>query len=125
MNISTQLAFVTDDNDINLKVANALLNRLGWTVETFDNAPAMLARLEDVQPAAILLDISMPNMGGETACALIRARPEWQGIRIIAYTAHAMSEDAERFLSGGFDATLIKPITFASLTQAIGSPERG
>lgn len=27
--------------------------------------------------------------------------------------------------SGGFDATLIKPITFASLTQAIGSPERG
>ena len=124
MNISAQLAFVTDDNDINLKVASALLKRLGWTVETFDSAPAMLARLEDIQPAAILLDISMPNMGGEAACTLIRARPDWQGIRIVAYTAHAMSEDAERFLSNGFDATLIKPITFASLTQAIGSPEQ-
>lgn len=122
MSISRHLAFVTDDNDINLKVADALLTRLGWTVETFDNARAMLARLEGIQPAAILLDISMPDMGGETACAHIRARPEWQGIRVIAYTAHAMAEDADRFLNCGFDGTLIKPITIASLTQSIGTP---
>jgi len=124
MDTSKQLAFVTDDNDINLKVASALLKRLGWTVETFDNARAMLSRLEQAQPAAILLDISMPEMGGEAACALIRARPEWQTIRVIAYTAHAMSEDAERFLRNGFDGTLIKPITFASLAQAIDNLEQ-
>jgi CheY-like chemotaxis protein len=124
MDISRHLAFVTDDNDINLKVASALLKRLGWAVETFDSARAMLARLEEAQPAAILLDISMPEMGGEAACALIRARPEWQAIRVIAYTAHAMSEDAERFLRNGFDSTLIKPVTFVSMAQAIGSPEQ-
>ena len=122
MSISTHLAFVTDDNEINVKVAGALLKRLGWTIETFDSAGAMLARLEAVQPAVILLDISMPDMGGESACARIRARREWKDIRVIAYTAHAMTEDADRFLANGFDGVLIKPITIASLTQSIGSP---
>ena len=86
MSISNHLAFITDDNEINLKVAGALLKRLGWSVETFDNARAMLQRLEDVQPASILLDISMPDMGGESACAHIRARSEWNAVRVIAYT---------------------------------------
>ena len=104
--------------------AGALLKRLGWSVETFDNARAMLQRLEDVQPASILLDISMPDMGGESACAHIRARSEWNAIRVIAYTAHAMSEDADRFRANGFNAVLIKPITLASLTQAMGHPEQ-
>ena len=124
MSISNHLAFITDDNEINLKVAGALLKRLGWSVETFDNARAMLQRLEDVQPASILLDISMPDMGGESACAHIRARSEWNAIRVIAYTAHAMSEDADRFRANGFNAVLIKPITLASLTQAMGHPGR-
>ena len=122
MSISSHLAFVTDDNAINLKVASALLKRLGWSIETFDNARAMLQRLEDVQPAAILLDISMPEMGGESACAHIRTRNEWNAIRVIAYTAHAMSEDSARFRANGFNEVLIKPITLASLTQAMGHP---
>ncbi len=122
MSILSHLAFITDDNHINLKVAAALLKRLGWRTETFDNARAMLERLEDVQPSSILLDISMPDMGGESACEHIRARSEWNAIRVIAYTAHAMAEDADRFLTNGFDAVLIKPITIASLTQAMGHP---
>jgi len=122
MSISSHLAFVTDDNEINVRVAGALLKRLGWAIETFDNAITMLARLADVQPAVILLDISMPDMSGEVACERIRNRSDWKDIRVIAYTAHAMSEDADRFLSNGFDGILIKPITIASLTGAIGSP---
>ncbi len=122
MSITPHLAFITDDNEINRKVAGALLKRLGWAIETFDNASAMLQRLEDIQPAAILLDISMPDMGGESACACIRKRGEWTEIRVIAYTAHAMAEDAERFRTKGFNEVLIKPITIASLTQSIGIP---
>jgi hypothetical protein len=35
-----------------------------------------------------------------------------------------MSEDADRFRANGFNAVLIKPITLASLTQAMGRPEQ-
>jgi CheY-like chemotaxis protein len=116
------LAFVTDDNPVNLKVATAFLTRLGWVVEQFSSASAMLTRLEDVQPAVILLDISMPDIGGEEACSRIRACPAWHHVRVIAYTAHAMDQDRERFMNSGFDGVLIKPINIAALTQAIGSP---
>ena len=89
MSISSHLAFITDDNEINLKVAGALLKRLGWSVETFDNARAMLQRLEDVQPASILLDISMPDMGGESACAHIRAY--WRNSGVSTSSSNAAS----------------------------------
>lgn len=118
-------AFVTDDNAVNLAVASAMLKRLNWTVETFDNAGAMLARLEEIEPAVILLDISMPVLDGEEACALIRARSEWQGIRVIAYTAHAQPEERERFLAQGFDDVLIKPVSFADFRHSVGESSAG
>ena len=44
MSVPSHLASIADDNHINLKVAAALLKRLGWRIETFDNARAMLER---------------------------------------------------------------------------------
>ena len=122
MDIDQNLAFVTDDNAINVKVATALMQRRGWRIEAFEGAAPMLDRLQSVRPAVILLDISMPDIGGEEACARIRSNPECKDVRIVAYTAHAMNEDIDRFLADGFDAVLIKPVTVAALTQTIGSP---
>ena len=70
-----KLAFIIDDSAVNIAVARLLLRRLGWTVEDFASAIPMLARLAEVQPAFMLLDISMPDLGGEEACRMIRANP--------------------------------------------------
>ena len=115
-----KLAFIIDDSAVNIAVARLLLRRLGWTVEDFASAIPMLARLAEVQPAFMLLDISMPDLGGEEACRMIRANPAWSGVRIIAYTAHAMEVERQRYLAGGFDAVITKPITVGSLSAAVG-----
>lgn len=115
-----RLAFVTDDNPINVAVGSALLKRLNWEVESFATAGAMLVRLEEVEPAVILLDLSMPVLDGEQACARIRARGEWQGIRVIAYTAHARHDERGRLLAQGFDDVLIKPVRLADLRDSVG-----
>lgn len=115
-----KLAFIIDDSAINIAVARLLLRRLGWVVEDFDSAIPMLARLAEVQPAFMLLDISMPDLGGEEACRIIRANPAWSGIRVIAYTAHAMEIDRQRYLAGGFDAVITKPITIGGLHAVVG-----
>ncbi|MCK6408477.1 response regulator [Thauera sp.] len=114
------LAFIIDDSAINVAVARLLLKRLGWSVEEFNSALPMLARLAEVRPAFMLLDISMPDMGGEEACRRIRARPEWADIRVIAYTAHAMDAEHQRYLHAGFDDILTKPVTLGTLEAAIG-----
>lgn len=114
------LAFIIDDSAINIAVARLLLRRLGWTVEEFSSAVPMLARLAETQPAVILLDISMPDMGGEEACGRIRANAAWDGVRIIAYTAHALESERQRYLACGFDDILTKPVTLSAIQAAIG-----
>ena len=111
-----KLAFIIDDSAVNIAVARLLLRRLGWTVEDFASAIPMLARLAEVQPAFMLLDISMPDLGGEEACRMIRANPAWSGVR----TAHAMEVERQRYLAGGFDAVITKPVTIGALKDVVG-----
>ncbi len=114
------LAFIIDDSAVNIAVARLLLQRLGWTVEEFPSAIPMLERLGETEPAFMLLDISMPDMGGEEACRRIRSNPAWNAVRIIAYTAHALDDERQHYLACGFDDIITKPITVGSLTAAVG-----
>ena len=114
------LAFIIDDSAVNIAVARLLLQRLGWTVEEFPSAIPMLERLGETEPAFMLLDISMPDMGGEEACRRIRSNPAWNAVRIIAYTAHALDDERQPYLACGFDDIITKPITVGSLTAAVG-----
>ena len=114
------LAFIIDDSAVNIAVARLLLQRLGWTVEEFPSAIPMLERLGETEPAFMLLDISMPDMGGEEACRRIRSNPAWNAVRIIAYTAHALDDERQHYLACGFDDIITKPITIGSLTAAVG-----
>lgn len=106
-------ALVVDDNDVNRKLARTLLTRLDWVVEEADSGDAALALCREQSFELILLDISMPGLSGEETCQALRAlnRP-W---RIIAYTAHAYPEERARFLAGGFDDILTKPINRETL----------
>ena len=62
------------------------------------------------KPNLFLLDISMPMMDGIELLKKLKSRNEFKNTPMVALTAHAMKEDAERFLSEGFDAYFEKPI---------------
>jgi len=67
----------------------------------------------------ILMDISMPVMGGIEACQRIRnsRNSHKRDIPIIALTAYAMAGDKERFLAAGMNGYVSKPVNMESLTQ--------
>ncbi|KAG8920497.1 hypothetical protein FRC02_000874 [Tulasnella sp. 418] len=70
----------------------------------------------------ILMDVSMPFMGGMEATELIRAYEVEQKLErtpIIALTAHAMIGDRERCLQAGMDEHVTKPLRRADLINAI------
>lgn len=110
---------VVDDNAINRKLAIALLKKHGWEVHEVDGGQAAIARLADSAFDAVLLDISMPGMDGETVCRTIRADARLAGLRVVAYTAHAMDHEKQKILDAGFDDIVIKPVTMAALRLAL------
>lgn len=118
--VRERLALVVDDVPVNRQLAAAYLARLGWEVEQADGGKAALDWLAR-NPAVrlVLLDIGMPDLDGEAVCREIRCRPAFVGLPIVAYTAHALPADVERFLAGGFDAVLIKPVSLQMVRDVI------
>jgi two-component system chemotaxis response regulator CheY len=112
-------ALVVDDNAVNRKLAVALLKRRGWAVEEAENGAVAMQKLAAGTFDAVLLDISMPVMDGEETCKRIRANPASAHLRVVAYTAHAMESERERFMAAGFDDMLIKPISAQDLLRVL------
>lgn len=110
---------VVDDNAVNRKLAIAFLKRNGWQTIEADSGAAALACLSVEVFDSVLLDISMPGMDGTEVCKRIRADSALNGLRLIAYTAHAMESDRQRYLDMGFDRVLVKPITMQSLLDVL------
>jgi len=114
---------VAEDNVVNQKLAQRLLQKRGHTVRVANNGKEALDLLERESFDLVLMDVQMPQMGGFEATARIRAAEEGTGrhMPIIALTAHAMTGDRERCLEAGMDAYVSKPIQEKELRLAIES----
>lgn len=110
---------VVDDNAINRRLAVAFVNRLGMLSEEAENGPSALLRLAEEHFDIVLLDISMPGMSGEEVLARLRADVKFNGLRIIAYTAHALPEEKKSLVEAGFDDLLIKPINLKAVESVL------
>lgn len=115
-------ALLVEDNRINQRVAQGLLESLGCEVETVANGQQALAAYRPGYHDAILMDASMPVMDGlETTRRLRLGEQQAAGtaaechVPIIAMTAQAMPEDRQRCLDAGMDDYIVKPITRLAL----------
>ncbi|MBA3886399.1 MAG: response regulator [Acidobacteria bacterium] len=92
---------LVEDNDTNRKLAQAILERRGHQVLVASNGREAL-RLTDLHSVnVILMDLQMPELGGEDATKLIRLRERGTGrrVRIVAVTGmpcRARARDAWR-----------------------------
>ncbi len=120
---------LAEDNAVNRKLAERMLQRLGHTVAVAVNGREALERIERESFDAVLMDVQMPEMDGLAAVAEIRRReavePEAPHLRVLALTAHAMSGDRERCLAAGMDGYLPKPVKLADLREALAGGQVG
>jgi signal transduction histidine kinase/DNA-binding response OmpR family regulator len=115
---------VADDNAVNLKVACAMLAKLGYEWHTaVDGREAVeavancAARGEGF--GAILMDVNMPDVDGLEATRQIHAAWGDASPPIIALTAGASAEDRARCEAAGMDDYLTKPLQVAALARSL------
>jgi PAS domain S-box-containing protein len=111
-NVADLKILIVEDNRINRIVLRELLERDGHRVDEAHDGQQGLEFVKRTSYDIVFMDISMPVMDGVEATRAIRMS-EARGTRIplIALTAHARSEDEERFRAAGLDDILVKPIT--------------
>ncbi len=113
---------VAEDNRINQEVCRRMLEGSGCLVVIAANGRQALAAAQSGDWDLILMDGEMPEMDGIEATARIRAWEQDQArdpAKIIAVTAHALSEDRQRYLDAGMDDYLIKPFTRQQLLDLL------
>ncbi len=121
---------LAEDNAINARLAQRLLERLGHHVtHVTDGARAVEAAAQH-RWDAVLMDMQMPVLDGLEATRAIRIAEKATGhhLPIIALTANAMKGDDLICLEAGMDAYLTKPIDIdrlASMLDSMAAPPTG
>ena len=115
-------AMVAEDNSINQKLIQNILNGLGVDVTVVENGKMALEQRQMNEYDIIFMDIQMPIMGGIEATHEIvdyENKNRKHHIPIIALTANALTGDKEKYLKEGMDGYLSKPIELPSLIKVL------
>lgn len=110
---------IVEDNDLNMKLFNDLLEAHGYlTLQTKDGMEALrLARQH--RPDLILMDIQLPEVSGLDVTKWLKEDDDLRHIPVIAVTAFAMKGDEEKIRDGGCEAYIAKPISVVSFMRTV------
>jgi two-component system CheB/CheR fusion protein len=116
---------VVDDNS-DVADSLAMLLRLdGHEVEIASNAPETFQAVRRMRPAAVFLDIGLPEMDGYEIARRLRADPAAKGVHLIALTGYGQEHDRERSREAGFGAHLVKPADIEAVNLILASLPSG
>ena len=115
---------LTEDNELNMEIAEFVLRNEGTVVTKAWNGQEAVDIFRKSSPGefdAILMDIMMPVMNGYEAAKMIRSldREDAKVIPIIAMTANAFTEDKMRAKEAGMDEHIAKPVDGKLLVKVI------
>jgi PAS domain S-box-containing protein len=112
---------VVDDSDINLEVAQRILEKQGATVTTCSDGLAALehVRVNHQTLDVVLMDVQMPTLDGNEATRRIRTELELKTLPIVALTAGALVGERQRALEAGMNEFISKPFDPQALIRKV------
>ena len=117
--VNNKKVLLVDDNKINLKVAERLLESYGIKTESVDSGFACLDKIKAGEKYdLIMLDDMMPRMSGVETLKKLKEIPGFN-MKVVALTANALTGMKEKYLADGFDNYLAKPINKDELNKII------
>lgn len=119
IDVSGKKVLIVDDNKINLKVAERLLEKYNLDITTVDSGMMCIQKVNEPNNYdLILMDDMMPSMSGVETLHKLKENPNFN-IPVVALTANAISGMKEKYLSEGFNDYLAKPIDKNELNNIV------
>jgi CheY-like chemotaxis protein len=113
---------VIDDEERIQEVVQTCLEILaGWEVLTADSGKEGLLQAETQQPDAILLDVSLSEMGGLTIFQRLQENPVTHAIPVVLLTAKVQPADRAKFAQLGVAGVITKPFDPVQLASQVAS----
>ena len=110
---------IVEDNDLNLKLFNDILETQGYNIITASDGLKAFSLARQNHLDLIIMDIQLPEVSGLEVTKWIKEDNELKHIPVIAVTAFAMREDEKKILDGGCDAYIAKPISISPFLETV------
>ena len=112
---------IVEDNEINLDVASALVEKLGHNVTAAKDGTSALKYMLENHYDLALLDINLPDIDGVRLSKQLKAmaKEKQEPLKTIAVSAHVFNEDITQFIASGFDGFVAKPVQMKKLKPSI------
>lgn len=121
MQFGKGLILVVEDDMASMKLVQGLLEAGGYDSIPARSAEEAIETLLKHKPALILMDVSLPGIGGIEATRMIKKNPETSRIPIVALSAHSGPDYIRRALEAGCATYLLKPIDIKLFTESVAS----
>lgn len=115
----TKTVMIVEDNELNMKLFNDLLEAYGYrTVKTRDGK-SVLGLVREHRPDLIIMDIQLPDISGLDVTRQLKGDESLKSIPVVAVTAFAMRGDEQRIRAEGCEAYLSKPISIQTFLETV------
>ncbi len=120
LDCSNYTALVVDDNKLNIKVAERILKKYNFKIDTAESGKDCVFKFKSgTHYDIIFLDHMMPEMDGIETLHILKRLDDYYIPPIVALTANAITGMKEMYLREGFDSYLSKPINVIELDKVI------
>lgn len=113
------VVLVVDDSKTVRRSASGFLTDLGLSVVTASDGFEALAKVVDVKPAMVFVDIMMPRLDGYQTCALIKNNADFRSIPVVMLSSKDGLFDRARGRVAGADDHLAKPFDATQMAAAV------
>nr|WP_306267344.1 response regulator [Pararhizobium sp. IMCC3301] len=115
----TQSILIVEDNELNMKLFNDLLEAHGYNTLQSRNGIEAFELVRQHRPDLVLMDIQLPEVSGLEVIKWLKEDEDLREIPVIAITAFAMKGDEDRIREAGCEAYLSKPISVANFLDVV------
>lgn len=113
------LIYIVEDDPSIQEIETLALKNSNYMVQAFDRAAALYAKLDEMTPDLILLDIMLPDEDGYKIIRRLRSSPKTRRVPVIMITAKTSEMDMVKGLDDGADDYIRKPFSVMELLSRV------